>query len=112
MKVRFIWFKTFEMQNGSVNYTGDWDYIRHSRSIKEILERVFEQVGITLPTIPRDSKEEDVKMYVLSLLIEPAKMSRKCQELLDDDLDLEGMEQNIAWLRELSNQGYYIAYEE
>lgn len=100
------------MQNGSVNYTGDWDYIRHSRSIKEILEKVFAQVGVTLPTIPRDSREEDAKMYVLRLLTEPSIMSRKCQELLDSDLDLEGMEQNIAWLRELSNQGYYLVYEE
>lgn len=112
MKVKFIWFRTFEMQNGSVNYTGDWDYIRCSRSIKEILERVFEQVGVTLPTIPRDIEEKDAEKYVRGLLIEPAEMSRKCQELLNDELDLEGMEQNIAWLRELSDQGYYLVYED
>ena len=112
MKVRFIWFRTFEMQNGSVNYTGDWDYIRHSRSIKEILERVFEQVDVTLPTIPRDIEEEDAEKYVRRLLIEPTMMSRKCQELLDSDLDLEGMKQNIAWFKELSDQGYYLVYEE
>ena len=112
MKIRFIWFKTFEMQNGSVNYTGDWDYIKHSRNIKEILERIFEQVGVMLPTIPRDIEEEDAEKYVRGLLIEPSVMSRKCQELLDGELNLEGMEKNIAWLRELSDQGYYLAYEE
>ena len=38
-------------------------------------------------------------------------MSLKCQELLDSNLDLNDIEDRIQRIKDLSDSGYYIAYD-
>lgn len=126
MGVIFHWFKKYEIEqyenpmswidscyNSSINFVGDCGSISHAYGNRTKLVNLFEKVGIVMPNIPDEmfgDKPENEK-YIQSLLIKPSVMSQKCQELLDSDLDLKDMEDRIKWIKELSDKGYYVAYD-
>lgn len=124
MGVIFHWFKGFEIEkhehtmgwvdsyySSRINFVGDCDSTSHSYGNRTKLENLFEKVGITMPNIPDEIFEEEPEKYIQSLLIDPPIMSQKCQELLDSDLDLMDMRDRIVRIKELSDKGYYIAYD-
>lgn len=75
------------------------------------MENFFKEVGITIPNISNEIHCEEPEKYIQSLLIEPSIMSLKCQELLDSNLDLNDIEDRIQRIKDLSDSGYYIAYD-
>lgn len=123
MGVIFRWFKNFEVEkiehpmwagsyyDCSFKCVGDWDCTSHSYGNRSILQDLFEQIGGKIPTLPDSISDDEPEKYIQSLLIEPSEMSKKCQELLDSDLYLEDMEDRIGWIKELSDKGYYVAYD-
>ena len=123
MGVIFRWFKNFEIEkieypmwacsyyDCSFMCVGDWDCTSHSYGNRSILQDLFEQIGGKIPTLPDSISDDEPEKYIQSLLIEPSEMSKKCQELFDSDLYLEDMEDRIGWIKELSDKGYYVAYD-
>lgn len=124
MGVIFHWFKEYEIEkhehpmswvnsyyDSSVNFVGDCGSASHSYGNRTKLENIFKEVGIMIPNIPDEMFDEEPEKYIQSLLIDPSLISQKCQELLDSDLDLRGMEKRITWIKELSDKGYYVAYD-
>lgn len=124
MGVIFRWFKDFEIEKTEVSLTwglsyydcsfkckGDWDCTSHSYGNRSKLQRIFEKIESMIPTIPGTISDENPEEYIRNLLIEPSKMSKKCQELLDGVLYLEEMDERIARIKELSDKGYYVAYD-
>lgn len=123
MGVIFHWFKNYKIEeyehpvswgisdyDYSVEYIDD-DATSHSYGNRTKLENLFKEVGITIPNISNEIHCEEPEKYIQSLLIEPSVMSLKCQELLDSNLDLNDMEDKIQWIKELSDSGYYVAYD-
>lgn len=124
MGVIFHWFKEFKIEtheipvswgisnfDSSVEFVGDCDSTSYSYGNRTKLQNIFKEVDIMIPNIPDKISCEEPERYVQNLLIEPSMMSQKCQELLDSELDLKDMEDRIIWIKGLSDQGYYVAYD-
>lgn len=124
MGVIFHWFKDYKIEtheipmtwnvsnyNSSVEFVGDCDSTSHSYGNRTKLQNLFKKVDITIPNIPDEISCEEPEKYIQNLLVEPSVMSKKCKELLDSDLNLNNMEDRIVWIKELSDQGYYVAYD-
>lgn len=124
MGVIFHWFKEYEIEkhehpiswvnsyySSSINFRGDCDSTSHSYSNRTKLENLFEEVNIIIPNIPDEIFDDESEKNIQSLLVDPSLMSKKCQELLDSDLDLKDMEDRITWIKDLSDKGYYVAYD-
>lgn len=62
-----------------------------------------------IPSICEDFiKSEDEKLK----LIEPKEMSMICQKILEGtECDEVGMRDRIKWFKQLSDEGYYLAYD-
>lgn len=124
MGVIFHWFKEYEIEkhehpmswvnssyNSSISFIGDCDSTSHSYGNRTKLENLFEEVNITIPNIPDEIFDDEPEKYIQSLLVDPVLMSQKCQELLNSNLDLKDMRDRITWIKELSDKGYYVAYD-
>lgn len=124
MGVTFNWFKGYEIiktENPiswyttelicSVNYI-EHDSTSHSYGNRSKLQDLFEKVNCRIPTIPDEIfNDEDVEEYIESLLVSPSEMSKKCEELLNSEFDLQDMEDRITRIKELSDKGYYVTYD-
>lgn len=115
----FYWFKEFEMAKfvgmscrSKVEFIKDWDYQVHSLENKTELLNLFKEVGCELPSIPKEIYKEEPEKYVSEKLNNPSVMAEKCQELLDGGLLLGNLVEQIIWIKELSDKGYYIMYGE
>ena len=126
MGVIFHWFKEYEIEiekielpmlwgnshySSSVKFIGDCGSSSHSYGNRTKLENLFEKVGIMIPNIPDEIFDDEPEKYIQNLLIEPALISKKCQELLNSNFDLKKLEDRIIWIKELSDKGYYVAYD-
>lgn len=124
MGVIFHWFKEFKIEtheipiswgisnfDSFVKFVGDCDSTSHSYGNRTKLQNVFKEVEIMIPNIPNEITCEEPEKYVQNLLIKPSIMSQKCKELLNSELDLKDMEDRIIWIKELSDKGYYVAYD-
>ena len=106
MSVSFNYFKKYKIMNvGYGNYIEyiDGDSVSHGYGNRIKLQNVFREcLNIEIPTI-EDTYIDD--------LIEPSQMSIYCSELLNNKkYDLKGMEHRIIWIKELSDEGYYVSY--
>lgn len=120
MGVGFNWFKSYEVIPNTISmgigtYTEyDLEYLdggstSHSYGNRTKLQNIFRKyLDIEIPTIP-DYCQEDKNVD----LIEPAKMYELCTKLLENKklYDLEDMEDRIEWIKELSEEGYYVSYD-
>ena len=73
------------------------------------MQNIFKKyLNTEIPTIP-DYYQEDINVN----LINPSEMSELCDKLLDhkDTYDLEDMEDRIEWIKQLSDEGYYVTYD-
>lgn len=123
MGVIFRWFKEFEIQKTEYamwTYSyyqcyfkciGNWGCTTHSYGSRSKLQDLFEIVGCRIPTIPEIIPDEELEKYVHKILVNPSEMSKKCQELLCSNLDLHDLKERIKKIKELSDKGYYIAYD-
>lgn len=116
MGVIFHWFKEYSIKEdyycASIEYAGDCGSTTHSYGNRSKLYNLFEKVNCRIPIISNKIFDDDPEKYVQNLLVNPVEMSKKCQELLDSDLYLNVIEDNrIRWIKELSDEGYYVAYD-
>lgn len=118
MSIGFNWFKSYRIDEIDYGkYIGieynleylDGDSTSHSAGNIRKLQNLFEKYfNIEIPSIDTyciSSKEQNLK------LIEPKCMFKMCNELLNSGNDLQDMEDRIAWIKELSAEGYYISYD-
>jgi hypothetical protein len=65
--------------------------------------------GKTIPIVCSDFIDsEDYKLP----LIEPKEMSNICKKILQGtEVDKAGMRDRVEWLRQLSDEGYYLTYD-
>ena len=119
MGVGFNWFKDykiieqvdnvgwFQYVEYKIEYL-DYDKTSHSYGNRSKLQDIFNSyLGIQIPTIM--SYYSDIPELNL---IKPKTMYDYCNKLLSDcSYDLEGMEDRIKWIKELSDKGYYVSYD-
>lgn len=119
------WFKNYEIldagetykafgfcfcDNYSINFI-DGDSTSHAYGNVSLVRELFEKV-IDEP-FPKLPNEEciDSKDYKLKL-IKPEDMSKYCEEILSrTEVDEIDMRSRFEWFKNLSDQGYYIAYD-
>lgn len=120
MGVGFNWFKNYEVipitiSMGIGEYTEyNLKYINggstsHSYGNRTKLQNIFKKyLDTRIPIIP-DYCQEDGNVD----LIEPHLMSKLCDELIKNKsvYNLEDMEDRIKWIKELSDNGYYVSYD-
>ena len=124
MGVIFHWFKEYKIRKDEllisfgipvydyyIEYIGDCGSTSHSYGNRSKLQDLFEKVHCMIPVIPNEICDEEPDKYIKEILVEPVKISQKCQELLDSDFYLEDMEERIRWIKDLSDKGYYVAYD-
>jgi len=116
MGVGFNWFKSYLISEETIDYglsnvIGyhikylDGGKTSHSYGNRTKLQNVFNMHCDA--EIPNISTEVDVDLE----LIEPSKMSQMCKELLESDHDLLDMRDRIEWIKDLSDEGYYVSYD-
>ncbi len=123
MGVGFNWFKDYKIikiENPiswfessyiySIEYLNG-DSTSHGYGNRTKLQNLFELVGKSIPTINDEIFCDDVEDYIKNRLIQPAEMSRICDELLNSEFNLLDMEDRIKWIKELSDEGYYVTYD-
>jgi hypothetical protein len=117
MGVGFNWFKSYKIIENEIDYGMgkykeynieylDGDSTSHAYGNRTKLQNIFDKyLNIVIPTIPYYGYSED--------LIEPPVMSELCAKLLNnkDVYNLEGMEERIQWIKKLSDEGYYVSYD-
>ena len=75
--------------------------------LKELFEKV---IGIQFPRLPNE-EWIDSKDYKLKL-IKPIDMSKYCEKILNNtEVDNINMRSRFEWFKDLSDKGYYIAYD-
>ena len=125
MGLIFKWFKDYKILNSGETYQAfghcyydeysikyiDCDSTSHSYHNVALVKELFEKViGIQFPRL---SNEEwiDSKDYKLKL-IEPIDMSKYCEKILNNaEVDNINMRSRFEWFKDLSDKGYYIAYD-
>lgn len=128
MGVNFLWFKDYKIEESEyhVHYFGigypdpacslitfiNYDDTSHSYGNVSKLQEIFKKINCEIPTIQYtiDYDTHTAEKYIQSKLINPSELSKKCQELLDSDIDLDDMRDRIEWIKELSDDGYYVSY--
>lgn len=77
----------------------------HSYGNRAKLQTIFyKYLGMKIPTIMYDYELE---------LINPSTMSKLCDKLLqnEDIYDLEDMRDRIEWIKQISDEGFYVCYD-
>lgn len=119
MGVGFNWFKDYKIieEKITLGFGGyieyrikylDRDCTSHGYGNRSKLQSIFRKyLNIEIPTI------DDYYSTRVDLdLIKPSLMSSYCDELLDGkEYDLENMRDRIEYIKELSDDGYYISYD-
>ena len=117
--VGFNWFKNYKIYERTI-FVGfgedteyvieylDSDYTSHSYGNRAKLQNIFNKyLNIEIPTI---SGFWHIKPELN--LIEPPIMSNYCDKLLTNKkYDLEDMQDRIQWIKNLSEEGYYVSYD-
>lgn len=118
MGVLFHWFKDIKVQIESYHpmceiadivYI-DGDSTSHSYGNRSKLQNLFrEKCGVEIPTIYESLiNSENYKFD----LVEPSDMVEYCDKLLSTkECNIDRFRERIEWIKSLSLQGYYIAYE-
>lgn len=117
MSIMFRWFKScsaelvenYRCWYLDIKYT-DKGSTSHSAGNVIKVEYLFEKYNNT--EFPRINKDAMNAEDVFPNLINPHDMSQMCQKVWDsDDPELKDMEDRFEWFKELSEKGFYIAYE-
>ena len=77
----------------------------HSYGNRTKLQAIFyKYLGIEIPTFMYNHELE---------LISPSTMSKLCDKLLqnEDIYDLEDMRDRIEWIKQISDEGFYVCYD-
>lgn len=121
MGITFTWFKDVkvdERELGMFEYNNPVEYIggdncNHSPGNVIDLQTIFEEYGdVDIPCINKylfsGTKEE-----LISMLIPKEKVIDICNKFLNnpEEKDSNDMRDRIEWIKELSEDGYYISYE-
>lgn len=118
MGVIFHWFKDIRVRiecepyiysYAKIDYI-DGDCTSHSYHNRSKLQDLFmKKCGIYISTINEYGIESDNYEFDL---IEPNKMVEYCETILSDkECDVCGLRDRLNWIKSLSMQGYYVAYE-
>lgn len=118
MGVMFHWFKDIKVKTEYETYIYAYKevvYINggctsHSYGNRSKLQDLFmKKCGIFIPTI----NEYDIESNDWHFdLVEPIKMAEYCKIILSDkECDIYGFRDRLNWIKSLSIQGYYVAYE-
>lgn len=118
MGVLFHWFKDIKVKTECEPYIYAYTKVvyidggctSHSYGNRSKLQDLFmKKCGIYIPTINEYGIESDDYDFEL---IEPIKMVEHCKIILSDkECDIRGFRDRVNWIKSLSTQGYYIAYE-
>lgn len=124
MSVLFYWFKEYNIGKcenptlwiGShyiayINFIGEWGSTSFSTGNKRKINDLLNKVDCEIPSIPDEIFDDKPEKYVQNLLVNPSVMSNKCKELLNSKLNLCGMDNRMTWIKNLSDNGHYVAYE-
>lgn len=125
MGLGFRWFKNYKILDARESYLAfgscycdgfsidfiDSDATSHSYYNVSLVCNLFENTTyISFPRLPNEDWI-DSKNYKLDL-INPSDMSKYCEIILNgtevDDID---MRRRFEWFKNLSDDGYYIAYD-
>ena len=119
------WFKDYKISNSGETYGAfgfccydkysinliEADSTSHSYGSVGLVTSLFEKtIGKPFPKIPNEECI-DSEDYNLNL-VKPEEMSKYCQRILDGaEVDCIDMRERVEWFKELSDKGYYIAYD-
>ena len=112
MSIQFRWFKQYKIEEHKEGYLTFYDvsyldgsFALHSARSVILVQEFFEKCnGVRIPVIYNGIVRSD--------LIEPEVMSVMCQRALDSmDDGVGGIKKRVERFKELSDEGYYIAYE-
>lgn len=125
MGLDFRWFKDYKILNSGETYQAfghcyydeysieyiDCSFVSHSYYNVALVKELFEKViGIQFPRLPNE-EWIDSKDYKLKL-IKPIDMSKYCEKILNNtEVDNINMRSRFEWFKDLSDKGYYIAYD-
>lgn len=125
MGLDFRWFKDYKILNSGETYQAfgycyydkysieyiDCSFMSHSYYNVALVKELFEKViGIQFPRLPNE-EWIDSKDYKLKL-IKPSDMSKYCEKILNNtEVDNINMRSRFEWFKDLSDKGYYIAYD-
>lgn len=70
----------------------------HSYRNRSKLQKLFELIGKSIPTINDEIFYDDIEDYIKDTLIEPDEMLSICDELLNSEFDLLGMKDRIVFI--------------
>lgn len=121
MGIGFNWFKNYKIIEDEIiiGFGSDIEYrveyldgdsTSHGYGNRSKLQDIFEKyLNIKIPTI---NKWGLYNRPILNL-IEPSVMSKYCAKLLENKevYNLEDMKDRIQWIKEISDEGYYISYD-
>ncbi|MGJ0846549.1 hypothetical protein ACR77J_07665 [Tissierella praeacuta] len=123
MGVGFNWFKNYKVNKFedprswlgnsciySIEYL-DGDSTSHSYGNRTKLQNLFELIDKSIPTVNDEIFYDDIEDYIKNTLIQPTEMSSICDKLLNSGFDLLDMKDRIKWIKELSDEGYYVSYD-
>lgn len=125
MGLDFRWFKDYKILNSGETYQAFWhcyydeysieyidcSFMSHSYYNVALVKELFEKIiGIQFPRLPNE-EWIDSKDYKLKL-IKPSDMSKYCEKILNNaEVDNINMRSRFEWFKDLSDKGYYIAYD-
>lgn len=125
MGLDFRWFKDYKILNSGETYQAfghcyydeysieyiDCSFVSHSYYNVALVKELFEKViGIQFPRLPNE-EWIDSKDYRLKF-IKPIDMSKYCEKILNNtEVDNINMRSRFEWFKDLSDKGYYIAYD-
>ncbi len=120
MGIGFNWFKSYRVIEDEINYgfgrnvEYKIEYLEgnstsHAYGNRTKLQNIFRKyLNIEIPTIEKYGLSNIPDLN----LIEPCAMSKYCTKLLNNKkYDLEDMTDRIQWLKEISDEGYYVSYD-
>lgn len=112
----FNWFKNYEIRRVDTYYDDleliylDGGSTSHSPGNIIIVQDLLEKYGGV--RIPYVYTRDLCYVFYKPDLIEPAVMSKICDEILQStEVDEVDMRDRIEWFKKLSDQGYYLSYD-
>lgn len=121
MSTGFNWFKSykirihkgttmFDYDDSDIEYIGGGSTSHSGYNIGLVQDLIEKYSGKRIPIIQGewfDSEDQDLH------LIDPAEMTEICQRILDgSEVDKVNMRSRIEWFKKLSDQGYYLSYDD
>lgn len=120
MSTGFNWFKQYKPKKTFYNpkdieYSAeflDGDSTGFSGGNIGIIDDLLEEYDIYIPRIRDDYDNIKDLEKALSNLIEPSTLSNIFDKILKDDkVDKAGMRKRVQWMKELSDEGYFLCYD-